>query len=158
MTLELLIPHCLFFVNIWRARREFDPHAALAALEQLVDAARDKVDDRASRFSVILRQTRPLLFDPSFQQLLLKLVGDKEEVAIANEIQKALKRSLPPYPPREERPRFNPYPRRQPLCVSPVEDAVISLGHAIPGLGAFPATVNRIEKGVSPGTVAFWHY
>ena len=44
----------------------FDPHAALAALEQLVDAARDKVDDRASRFSVILRQTRPLLLDPSF--------------------------------------------------------------------------------------------
>ena len=91
----------------------FDPHAALAALE-LVDAARDKVDDRASRFSAILRQTRPLLLDPSFQQLLLKLVGDKEEVAIAKEIQKALKRSLPPYPPREERPRFNPYPRCQP--------------------------------------------
>ena len=44
----------------------FDPRAALVALEQLVDAARDKVDDRASRFSVILRQTRPLLLDPSF--------------------------------------------------------------------------------------------
>ena len=97
----------------------FDPDAALAALEQLVDAARDKVDDRASRFSVILQQTRPLLLDPSFQQLLLKLVGDKEEVAIAEKIQKALKRSLPPYPPREETPRFNPYPRCQPpVCIA----------------------------------------
>ena len=91
----------------------FDPHAALAALEQLVDAARDEVDDR-TRFSVVLRQTRPLLLDLSFQQLLLKLVGNKEEVAIAKEIQKSLKRSLPPYPPREESPRFNPYPIRQP--------------------------------------------
>ena len=136
----------------------FDPHAALAALEQLVDAARDKVDDRASRFSVILLQTRPLLLDPSFQQLLLKLVGDKEEVAIAKEIQKALKRSLPPYPPREERPGLIRILVANPLCVSPVEDAVILLDHAIPGLGAFPATVSTIEKCVSPRTVVFWHY
>ena len=79
----------------------FDPHAALAALEKLVDVARDKSDERASRFSIVLRQTRPLLLDPSFQPLLLKLVGDKEEVAIAKEI------------------RFFPYPRRQPpVCFS----------------------------------------
>ena len=76
----------------------FDPHAALAALEQLVeDVARDKSDERVSRFSIVLQQTRPLLLDPSFQPLLLKLVGDKEEVAISKEIQKALKRPLPQY-------------------------------------------------------------
>ena len=97
----------------------FDPHADLAALEQLVDVARDKSDERASRFSIVLRQTRPLLLDPSFQPLLLKLVGDKEEVAIAKEIQKALKRPLPQYLSRDERPRFFPYPRRQPpVCFS----------------------------------------
>ena len=84
----------------------FDPHASLAALEQLVDVARDKSDERASRFSIVLRQTRPLLLDPSFQPLLLKLVGDNEEVAIAKEIQKALKRPLPQYLSRDERPRF----------------------------------------------------
>ena len=42
----------------------FDPHAALAALEKLVDVARDKSDERAFRFSIVLRQTRPLLLDP----------------------------------------------------------------------------------------------
>ena len=97
----------------------FDPHAAFAALEQLVDVARDKSDERASRFSIVLRQTRPLVLDPLFQPLLLKLVGDKEEVAIAKEIQKALKRPLPQYLPRDERPRFSPYSRRQPpVCFS----------------------------------------
>ena len=53
----------------------FDPHAAL---EQLVDVARDKSDERASRFSIVLRQTRPLLLDPSFQPL-----GDKEATDLA---------------------------------------------------------------------------
>ena len=84
-----------------------------------MNIARDKSDERASRFSIVLLQTRPLLHDPSFQPLLLKLVGDKEEVAIAKEIQKALKRPLPQYLSRDERPRFFPYPRRQPLvCFS----------------------------------------
>ena len=44
----------------------FDPRAALAALEQLVDVVGVKSDERASRFSIVLRQTRPLLLDPSF--------------------------------------------------------------------------------------------
>ena len=97
----------------------FDPHAALAPLEQLVDVARGKSDERASRFSIVLRQTWPPLLDPSFQALLLKLVGDKEEVAIAKETQKTLKRPLPQYLPKDERPRFFPYPRRQPpVCFS----------------------------------------
>ena len=96
----------LLHQHLARTSGIFDPHAALAALEQLVDVARDKSNERASRFSIVLRQTRPLLLDPSFQPLLLKLVGDKEEVAIAKEIQKALKRLLPQYLSRDERPRF----------------------------------------------------
>lgn len=94
----------------------FDPHEAFAALEHLVDVARDKADERALRFSVVLRQTRPLLTNPAFQQLLLKLVGDKEEVLVAKEIQKVLKSA-----PREQHAwgppaRPAPYPQCPPVC------------------------------------------
>lgn len=77
----------------------FDPHASLAALEQLVDLAREKGDERANRFGIVLRQSRTLLYNPSFQHLLLKLIGSKEEVEVAKEIQKALKQSRPTYLP-----------------------------------------------------------
>ena len=87
----------------------FDPLAALTAVDQFTDVARDKSDQQTSSLGVILRQTRPLLHDSAFQQLLLKLVGDKE-VAMAKEIQKVLKRSLPQYQPRDERVRSYPYP------------------------------------------------
>lgn len=85
-----------------------DPHAALTAVDKLTDVDRDMSDQRASSFGVILRQT--LLHDSAFQQLLLKLVGDKE-VAMAKEIQRVLKRSLPQYQPWDERVRSYPYPR-----------------------------------------------
>ena len=58
--------------------------------------ARDKADERAPWFRVVLWQTRPLLTNPAFQ-LLLKFVGDKEEVLVAKEIQKVLKSA-----PREQ--------------------------------------------------------
>lgn len=45
----------------------FDAFATLAALEQLSDLAREKGHERASRFAIILRQTRPLMGSPSFQ-------------------------------------------------------------------------------------------
>ena len=80
-----------------RSCRNFDPHASLAALEQLVDLAREKGDERANSFGIVLRQTRTLLYNPSFQHLLLKLTGSKEEVEVAKEIQKALKQSPPSY-------------------------------------------------------------
>ena len=37
----------------------FDAYAAIGALEGVVDVARNKADDRASRFLVIVRQCRP---------------------------------------------------------------------------------------------------
>ena len=77
----------------------FDPLASLAALEQFVDLAHEKGDERANRFGIVLRQTRTLLYNPSFQHLLLKLIGSKEEVEVAKEIQKALKQSPPTYLP-----------------------------------------------------------
>ena len=92
----------------------FDPHASLAALEQLVDLAREKGDERANRFGIVLRQTPTLLYNPSFQHLLLKLIGSKEEVEVAKEIQKALKQSPPTYLPGNSvnsgRP-LHPFPR-----------------------------------------------
>ena len=79
----------------------FDAFAAAAALEQLCDVAREKGHDRANRFSIILRQTRLLMGSPTFQQVLLKLLGSDEEVAIAKEIQKAVKQTpgVCPRPP-----------------------------------------------------------
>ena len=71
----------------------FDLHAVIAALEHLVDTAREKNDAQASRYNSILKQTRPLSSHASFQPVLLKLLGDKEEIAIAKEIEKAFKHS-----------------------------------------------------------------
>ena len=64
----------------------FDPYKALAGLE-----SRDKADARTKRFSAILRQCRPLLGNPHFQSILLKLVGDKEDIEVAKAIQKSLR-------------------------------------------------------------------
>lgn len=73
----------------------FDVHAVIAALEHLADVhvAREKDDSQASRYDSILKQTRFLWSHVSFQLVLLKLLGDKEEIAIAKEIKKAFKHS-----------------------------------------------------------------
>ena len=57
----------------------FDPYAAIAALEEVVNVTRDKKDDRATRFQIVLRQCRPLVNSPNLQQILIKLVATKEE-------------------------------------------------------------------------------
>ncbi|KAK3731980.1 hypothetical protein QZH41_003367 [Actinostola sp. cb2023] len=74
----------------------FDPYATLAALESLVDAAREKKDDRAKRFAVVLRQCRPLVNNPAMQSILMKLVADKEESEVAKVIDKAVRRQSGP--------------------------------------------------------------
>lgn len=96
----------------------FDAFATLASLELLVDVCRDRQDARASRFNVILKQTRPLVNHPSLQQILLKLVGTKEEVEISKEIQKTLK-NIPAAQPFTGPLRPRPYPfqqRQSPVC------------------------------------------
>ena len=57
-----------------------------------------------------------MLTNPAFQQLLLKLVGDKEEVLVAKEIQKILKSA--PWQQHAWGPpaRPTPYPQRPPVC------------------------------------------
>ena len=42
----------------------FDPHASLAALEQLVDLAREKGDERANRFGIVLGRRKPCCTTP----------------------------------------------------------------------------------------------
>ena len=82
----------------------FDPYKALAGLEALADLARDNADARTKRLSTILRQCRPLLGKPQFQSILLKLVGDKEDVEVAKAIQKSMRLSEPWGPSIASRP------------------------------------------------------
>ena len=70
----------------------FDPYAALAALEHLVDSAREVGHERAKRYAVILRQCRPLVNNSAMQSVFIKLVGDKEEAEVAKVIDKTIRR------------------------------------------------------------------
>ena len=100
---------------ISRPAAVFDPFATMAALEQVVNVAREKGDDRASKYLVILRQCRPLTNSNALRSILTKLVASKEEAEVAKVVEKALKNSSPgrfarngpPYPPY-----FNPRGRR----------------------------------------------
>lgn len=69
----------------------FDRFAALAALEHVVNVAREKGDDRALRHSIILRQCRQLVDSPALQSALTKLVASKEEAEVAKVLEKAVK-------------------------------------------------------------------
>ena len=69
----------------------FDPYSAMAALESLVDIAREKGDARANRFGIVLRQCRPLITDGNLQNILIKLIASKEEAEVAKAIQKSRK-------------------------------------------------------------------
>ena len=69
---------------IARSAALFDPYAAIAALDELVNVTKEKKDERALRDEIVLlRQRRPLLNNPSLQQALLKLVVSKEETEVA---------------------------------------------------------------------------
>ena len=104
----------------------FDPYKALTGLESLVDLARDNADARTNCFSIILHQCRPLLGKLQFQSILLKLVGDKEDVKVAKAIQKSLRPSASwgpsmglrlPGPGFSHRtPDFHYAPRPPPTC------------------------------------------
>ena len=100
----------------------FEPHAALAALENLADISRDNVDPTAPRYNTIYKQCRPLLYNPHFQSVLLKLVGDKQDVEVAEVIEKT--HQSPPRSPYTQFPepptqfqRFRPFfiGRRSPV-------------------------------------------
>lgn len=76
---------------IGRPSALFDAYAAVAALEEVVYSAQKTNDQRAPKYSVILRQCRPLVGTPVLQSILTKLVASKEEAEVAKAIEKALK-------------------------------------------------------------------
>ena len=76
----------------------FDPYAAIAALDEVVNIRKDKKGDRATRFEIVLRQCRPLINNPAFQQILIKLVASKEEAEVSEVIAKLNKRARPREP------------------------------------------------------------
>ena len=82
-TLQLIVP---------KAQAIFDLYRALAALEQLVDHARDCKDERAKRYSILSRQCRSLVNSPAMQAVLIKLVADKKEAELAQVIDKTLRK------------------------------------------------------------------
>ena len=74
---------------------------------------KEKKDESAACYDIGLRQCRPLLNNPGLQQVLIKLVGSKEESEVAKVIAKATKRPVPvnhgSFTGRTRRP---PYQRR----------------------------------------------
>ena len=76
----------------------FDTYAVIAALDEVVNVRKDKKDDRATRFEILLRQCRPLINNPALQQMLIKLVAPKEVAEVAKVIAKLNKRVRPREP------------------------------------------------------------
>ena len=46
---------------IARSAVRFDPYAAIAALDKVVSVTKEKKDERASRYEIVLRQCRPVV-------------------------------------------------------------------------------------------------
>ena len=90
--------YCAHFSSLDFPPWTFDAHATMAALEHLEDTARENADANILRYNAILRQTRGLAENPVLQRVRLKLLGSKEEIAIAKAFDKAT-RSYPPTPP-----------------------------------------------------------
>ena len=81
----------------------FDQYATLATLEQVVNIARVKGDDRASKYMVLLRQCRPLCNSSTLRSILIKLVASKEEAEVDKVVEKVLQNASPVrYTPTQE--------------------------------------------------------
>ena len=61
----------------------------------MVNVTKERKDERASRYEIVLKQCRPLLNNPCLQQVLIKLVASKEEAEVAKVIAKETKRPVP---------------------------------------------------------------
>lgn len=83
-----------------------DPPSIMAALQKLADDARTSGHTQAAEFEAILRQCRPLLYAPDFGDVIIRLIGTKEESKIATTIAKMTKH-------RSASSSFHPYSRPQ---------------------------------------------
>ena len=97
---------------IGRPSALFDAYVAIAALEEVVYTAQKVKDARGMRYSVILRQCRPLVNNHVLQSVLIKLVASKEEAEVAKAIGKALKGNNPGKEMPAGRTMAAPYRRR----------------------------------------------
>lgn len=84
-----------------------DPTMILSALQNLSDVARCNNHPRAPEYEAILRQTRPLAYRQEFGDVIIRLLGTKEETAVASTIAKMVKHTT-------RQPLFQPY--RRPLA------------------------------------------
>lgn len=57
-----------------------------AALQTLADEARVANDTKAAEYEAILRQARPFMYRPEFGDIITRLLGTKEEAAVASTI------------------------------------------------------------------------
>ena len=101
-----------------------DPTLILAALQTLADEARCLNDPKAAEYEAILRQTRPHMLKPEFGEIIIRLLGTKEEISVASTIAKMVKdtpQTAPylqaqyqPAPYQQQafyqQPSFQPYP------------------------------------------------
>ena len=71
----------------------FDPYAAIAALDEVVNVTKEK-DERVSHYKIVLRQCRPLLNNLCLQQIITKLLAIKE-AEVAKVIAKETKWPVP---------------------------------------------------------------
>ncbi len=68
-----------------------DPTMISSALQALANQARCASHPKSAEFEAILRQTRPLLYHPEYGDVLIRLLGTKEEMAVAATIAKMTK-------------------------------------------------------------------
>ena len=71
-----------------------DPFALLAEPEQLADHAREANHPQWKKFDAIFKQCRPLANSNSLAEVVLQLLGDKEERNVATQIRKIFKGHL----------------------------------------------------------------
>lgn len=74
-----------------------DPTMISSALQNLSDEARCVSDPKTAEYEAILRQTRPLVYRPEFGDVIISLLGTKEETAVASVIAKMVKGSGQPF-------------------------------------------------------------
>ncbi|KAK3745186.1 hypothetical protein QZH41_008385, partial [Actinostola sp. cb2023] len=153
-----------------------DPSAILAAIQKLADDARTTGHEKAAEYDeAILRQSRPLLYNTQFGDIIIRLIGSKEESRIATTIAKMTKASpataassfMHPYPrPQRGRGGFDPPAKRQKLdfvqlAQQPVKTSEIkwcnSQGEPIDtvGPGPDPTVVSQAKVLASPRATFF---
>ena len=70
---------------------------AAEPFSETADEARGSGDPSESRFEAILRQSRPLSSFPDFGNIIIRLLGSKEESDVANSIAKMTRKRSPGY-------------------------------------------------------------